>query len=222
VRKAASMLELVIAIVVMGIAMMTLPLMLSRVQSNNNFAMQQEAILMARTQIGDIVTYRWDENSLLNFKIGVLDTNSTYFRRDGNSTRRVGHVKGNKRRKFFNSERNASLTNTFGTADNGESIPDDIDDFNDKDKNLTGTTNASFDYKFSDANTTMKISVKYINDSNTSPFIFYPSTLPTGTTTTNIKMITVDLNNSQLDGNLTLRAFSCNIGANQLLRKDFY
>ncbi len=218
-RKAASMLELVIAIVVMGIAMMTLPLMLSRVQSNNNFAMQQEAILMARTQVGDIVTYRWDENSSYNSKIGVLDTNSAYFTRVGSSTRRIGHVKGNKRRKFFNSERNASLPNTFGTADNGESIPDDIDDFNNKDKNLTGTTNASFDYKFSDANTTMKITVQYIDDNNTSPvFDFNTSAL---STTTNIKMITVTLNNSQLDGNLTLRAFSCNIGANQLLRKDF-
>lgn len=206
----------------MGIAMMTLPLMLSRVQSNNNFAMQQEAILMARTQIGDIVTYRWDEHSMdSNLAFAVLDTNSNYYKRYPNdsSVRRIGHVKGNKRRKFFNSERNASLTNTFGTADNGESIPDDIDDFNDKDKNLTGTTNASFGYKFSDANTTMKISVKYVDDSNTSPFDFNQSSTPAGTT--NIKMITVDLNNSQLDGNLTLRAFSCNIGANRLLRKDF-
>lgn len=174
---------------------------------------------MARTQVGDIVTYRWDENSSYNSKIGVLDTNSAYFTRVGSSTRRIGHVKGNKRRKFFNSERNASLPNTFGTADNGESIPDDIDDFNNKDKNLTGTTNASFDYKFSDANTTMKITVQYIDDNNTSPvFDFNTSAL---STTTNIKMITVTLNNSQLDGNLTLRAFSCNIGANQLLRKDF-
>ena len=137
---------------------------------------------------------------------------------DQNSTRRIGHVKGNKRRKFFNSKRNATVSLGMEVSDNN--VPNDIDDFDDKDKNLTGTTNASFDYKFSDANTTMKISVKYIDDNNTSPvFDFNISAL---STTTNIKMITVSLNNSQLDGNLTLRAFSCNIGANQLLRKDFY
>lgn len=218
------MLELVIAIVVMGIAMMTLPLMLSRVQSNNNFAMQQEAILMVRTQIGDIVTYRWDENSKgSDFNFAVLDTNSSYYRRypDDISVRRIGHVKGNKRRKFFSTKTYASPSTKFGATADGNTYIDDIDDFDDSNKSLssTGDTNATIGYKLYDSNIT--VAIKYIDDSNTSPFDFNQLSNPIGTT--NIKMITVSLKNSQLgDENLTLRAFSCNIGANRLLRKDFY
>ena len=215
VRQAASMLELVVAIVIMGIAMMTLPLMLTRIQNNNNFAIQQEAILIARTQIGDILTYRWDEKSMdSNFNFGVLDTNSTYFKRNNSSRRRVGHIKGNKRRKYFSTERNASIIlGKEGTNYN------DIDDFNNVNNiNLSGTnSDASLGYKLNDSN--MSILVEYIDDNNASPFSFYPSTLPVGITTTNIKMITVSL--SQLDNNLSLRAFSCNLGANRLLRKNF-
>ena len=227
-KKASSMIELVIAIVVMGIAMMALPMMLTTVQNNNAFAMQQEAILLARTQIGDIITYRWDENSEdSSFNVGILDTNgSSDYNRfpDANNTRRVGHVKGDKRRKFFTIETNASLSSTFGAVDSAETIPDDIDDFDNKKKYLTtpidtNETNATLGYKVSDSN--MTISVKYISDINsTAIFDFNQASVPIGTT--NIKMITVSLRNSQLgDGNITLRAFSSNIGANQLLRKDF-
>lgn len=77
-RRGTSMLELVVAIVVMGIAVMALPLMLSQTKSNNEFAMQQEAILAARTKLGDVLTYAWDEaNVLLTGATLVLDTNDT-------------------------------------------------------------------------------------------------------------------------------------------------
>lgn len=221
-RNGSSMIELVIAIVIMGIAMMTLPMMLTRVQSNNAFAMQQEAILMARTQIGNIITYPWDEKSEdSSFNVGILDTNGDS---DYNRTNRVGLVNADKRRKFFTMPTYASLTSTFGIADNGESIPDDIDDFDNKNRNLTNPTNlneinATLGYKISDSN--MTIFVKYIDDNNTNiPFDFNLSSNPIGITT-NIKMIEVSLQNSLLDNNITLRAFSSNIGANQLLRRTF-
>ena len=224
-RSGASLLELVIAIVVMGISMMTLPLMLTTTQSNNTFAMQQEAILMARTQLGDIVTYRWDENSIDgNYTIAVLDTNSSYYKRypDSNSTRRVGHVKGNKRRKFFSYKRYATLDTALGKEN---SKYDDIDDFDTENRNLSDSnandTNATLGYKLSDTN--MSISVTYLNDTPTNPFDFNTSK-PLNSTqrSSNIKTLTLSLRNSLLgDKNLTFRAFSCNIGANQLLRRDF-
>ena len=101
-RNGSSKIKTVVAIIVMGIAMMTLPMMLTTVQNNNAFAMQQEAILMARTQLGDIMTYPWDENSIKNGISIVLDTtngdsNLSRFP-DSNSTRRIGHIKGDKRR----------------------------------------------------------------------------------------------------------------------------
>ena len=216
-KKASSMIELVIAIVVMGIAMMTLPMMLTTVQNNNTFALRQESILLARTQIGDIITYPWDEKSEdSSFNVAILDTNSTAYRRKPNSTRRIGHVKADKRRKFFTKETNATTSlGREGTDYN------DIDDFDTKDLNLADATdvNATLGYKLS-TDLNISISVKYISDINlTSIFDFNQTSTPVGTT--NIKMIEVSLTNSQLDGNITLRAFSSNIGANQLLRRTW-
>ena len=229
-RKASSMLELVIAIVVMGIAMMTLPMMLTRVQSNNEFAMQQEAVLMARTELGDILTYPWDGNSTdSSLNVGVLDTTSgdSDFNRSTDSIRRKGHVKADKRRKFFATPTYATLKSNFGTT----GTPGDIDDFDTStDINLTTThdaneTNATLGYKVSDSN--MSVSVKYLSDittyDTTNGIVTFDintsATPPTGTT--NLKLIEVSLTNSLLDGSITLRAFSANIGANQLLRRTF-
>lgn len=226
-RNGASLLELVIAIVVMGIAMMTLPLMLTTTQKNNIFALQQEAILMARTQLGDIVTYRWDDKSSDGSQIAVLDTNDTYsnYNRypDNSSNRRIGHVKGNKRRKFFNNMRYATSDTALGKEDSNYN---DIDDFNDANLTLSDSsdTNTTQGYKLSDSN--MSITVKYLNDTpptNSSDAFDFNITKPLDTNqhSSNIKVITLTLKNSQLEHNLTIRAFSCNLGAGELLRRDF-
>jgi len=215
-RNGSSMIELVIAIVVMGIAMMTLPMMLTTVQNNNTFALQQEAILMTRTQLGDIMTYPWDDKSEDNsFNIGILDTSGDS---DFNRTNRVGLVKADKRRKFFTTVTTATLPANLG-QDGGDY--DDIDDFDTKNMHLSTSsdTNATIGYK-TDSN--MTISVKYIDDNTSYPlttFDFNASSTPAGTT--NIKMIEISLTNSLLDNNITLRSFSSNIGANQLLRRTF-
>ncbi len=212
--KAFSMIELVVSIVVIGIAMMTLPLMLTTIEENNSFAVQQEAILMARTHIGDIVTYSWDENSTnSSFDVAVLDTDSSYYKREENTTRRVGHVKADKRRKFFTHETSSTAIGQEGSAFN------DIDDFDDKNGTFQGTINSIFGYKISEDDMTISASVRYVLDTNTTPFDFNISSRPIGTT--NIKMIEVSLKDTLLEGNITLRAFSSNIGANQLLRRKF-
>jgi len=214
-RKAASLIELVFAIVIMGLAMTTLPMMLTRVQKNNTFAMQQEAILIARTQIGDIITYPWDENSFDDsYNVGILDTDGDT---DFNRTNRVGLINANKRRKFFTNNTPA----TYPLVKESTDI-DDIDDFNTKNQVLTAgvNTNSTLGYKLSDSN--MTINVNYIADTTTFPT---PGTFNFNTTSlsksTNIKMIEVSLQNGLLDKNITLRTFSSNIGANQLLRRTF-
>lgn len=221
-RKASSMIELVIAIVIMGIAMMTLPMMLTKVQENNAFSLQQESILMARTQLGDITTHPWDENTIQNGIATVLDVSNgdselTRYP-DANSTRRVGHAKGNKRRKFNNDEVNASIA----LGSDGSDL-DDIDDFNTNVKNLVDAndTNTTLGYKLSDINLT--IAVNYVSDdanysSSTVGFNFPTASTPPST---NLKMVTIVLKNSLSDNNITLRTYVSNIGANQLLRKDF-
>lgn len=212
--KASSMIELVIAIVVMGIAIMTLPLMLTRTQNNNAFAIQQEAILASRTQIGDILTYPWDENSKNNTY--VLDTNSTYFKRETNSTRRKGHVKGYKRRKL-------SSTPTYASSVLGIEVPgvyDDIDDFNSgairKVIETNGTAIAGLDYKF-DFN--MSTNVVYVKDNYVNGTIFELNATALIGQTSNIKMIELQAKGGDI--NLKLRAYSTNIGENELLRRTW-
>ena len=216
-RKGSSMIELVIAIVVMGIAVMTLPLMLERTQANNAFAMQQEAILAAKTQIGDIITFPWDENSIniTSNVVAVLDTDSGSYNRDPdvNSTRRIGHVKQDKRRKFFSNETNAS--------DIGAAATDNIIDMADFDTSNTslithaGEDAGTLDYRF-DFNMTTK--VRYITDTPATTFIFPKN--GSMTTTSNIKMIEVTLQGKDIS-TFTLRAYSANIGESQLLRRDY-
>ena len=214
-RKASSMIELVIAIVIMGIAVMTLPLMLERVQENNAFAMQQEAILAAKTQLGDMITYPWDENSLKNNVVAVLDTQSASYQREVNTTRRIGHVKQDKRRKFFSNETNASV---IGTATNNIT---DIADF-DTDVAVLNKLNAadadfagSLDYRF-DFN--MTTSVRYIDDTGSPTNFIFPDT--NISTTSNIKMITVTLQGDNIS-TFKLRAYSSNIGESELLRRNY-
>jgi len=210
VRKAASMLELVIAIVVMGIAMMTLPLMLTTTQNNNIFTMRQEAIYAARTQLGDMLTYSWDEHSMdSNLNIGVLDTNST------NNNLRIGHVKGNKRRKYFTKETNATTPAKLG-KDGAELTPNDIDDFSSPTPVTIQHIANTLDYRY-DLNMTTTVSYVDDNFAEGSTFIL---DINSSNKSTNIKMTKLIITNNN-DFNMTLRAYSCNIGANQLLRRDF-
>ena len=220
-RKATSMLELVIAIVVMGIAMMTLPTMLTTIQNNNVFSLRQEAILAARTQLGDELTYLWDQNSIdSNQNIAVLDTNSTNsnFERVPGTIHRIGHIKGNKRRKYFSSITYATSPVNLG-KDAGETIPNDIDDFSSSAPVTIKHDANSLDYRY-DLN--MTTTVSYVDDNFTegTTFDFNTSTISPAKST-NIKMTTLTITNNNNDFNMLLRAYSCNIGANRLLRRDF-
>ena len=212
-----SMIELVFAIVIMGIAVMSLPLILTQVQNNNAFAMQQEAILAAKSKIGDILTYEWDERSydINASRSFVLDTvnGDTELSATG-MRRRIGHVNTDYRRKFFPVATNAS---TIG-ADGGDL--DDVDDFNGTTNPLTVTagegTALGLDYVF-DLNLTA--TVKYADDdadysvSTFNGFALDYAGAPA--TPTNIKVISVRVTGGEQ--NITLNAFTCNIGESTLL-----
>ena len=205
-RKASSMIELVIAIVVMGIAVMTLPLMLERTQANNAFVMQQEAILAAKTQLGDIITYPWDDNSLQGNVVAVLDTEGNNdYKREAGTIRRKGHVKQDKRRKFFDAviipgnNAEISISDFIGTSQLSPT------------SDIGGVEETSLDYRFTiDLNTT----VSYVSDAT---FAF---PIITQVATSNIKMIEVEASGDEMS-TFTLRAYSANIGESQLLRRDY-
>ena len=214
-RKAASMLELVIAIVVMGIALSALPLILTQSQNSNALALQQEAIMATKAKISYILAYEWDANSYdENAGVSrVLDTTSLATAHDAfntTSSRRIGHVEADKRRR---------LKDTNSTARTPSGIPNDsIDYFNGKDENISISNQD--DYIFS---ILLNPAVSYISDGNnsldynSSIIGFNFSTTPITTNPTNIKMITVTTTVN--DRNITMRAYASNIGENGILSK---
>ncbi len=204
-RSAMSMLELVFAIVIMGISVMSLPLILTQVQNNNAFAMQQEAILATKTKIGDILTYEWDDNSYNTTaqRSFVLNTNGNAIL-DCNATtlRRIGHINADYRRK-------CSAMNATGI---GTSNGTDIDQFHNQPTTIATVEGAgTLDYVFTAL--TLTPTITYISDAQLNNFTFNPNNI--SATPTNIKTISVQVTGT--NQNITLRAFSCNIGESTLL-----
>jgi Tfp pilus assembly protein PilV len=217
-RHAMSMIETVIAIVVMGIAVSALPLILTQSQNNNALALQQEAILATKAKVAYILGYEWDARSYdENASVSrVLNTTSSTEAHDAfdslvaDPLRRKGHILADKRRRLWD----ANIT-----PDNETVGFNDIDDFNGRSE--TTSVTALDDYIF-DVNVTSTVS--YVSDGrgsvnydlNTTDFNF--STTPITTDWTNIKMITV--NTTGANGiNITLRTFASNIGESGILSK---
>lgn len=205
------MIELIFAIVVMSIAMLAIPPVLSQTSSNINEVIKQEAIFQAYRTIGTILTYKWDDKSVIGDDTNtshILDTTSNETelnRTNSGSVVRIGNFNVLDRRTFFSSTRYA--TDPLG-LESGETEEDDIDDF---DGHTDSITAAPGEYAFSFDLTSH---IKYISDSadytNSTLDITIP--LTTANTTTSIKLI--ELNVTDTDGVpiLVLRALSCNIG----------
>lgn len=219
-RHAASMIELVIAIVVMGIAVSALPLILTQSQNSNMMALQQEAVLATKAKMSYILAYEWDANSFdtTSGLSRVLDTTTSANADNSfdanNSTRRVGHINADKRRRLWdvgNGQR-TPLSETAGF--------DDIDDFDGRDENVSVLTSED-DYIF---NITLHPTINYTSDSlvsgaytdETIRFDFDANA--TFGNPTNLKMITIETTgNNGL--HIVLRAFAANIGESAILKK---
>ena len=230
-RPAVAMIELIFAIVVIGLVLMSAPMLMQTAANSGYVTTQQEAISEVAARISMVMGYHWDENDtdeefldpILNVSStgdNELDKNSTTKRRKGTPLQSY--------RSFIRSDSNESLnaSTSFGPVDTGETsgTEDDIDDFDGNITYLTGSS-ASADYIDS---IKIKTIVTYISDSanyNSSAitYNFNPSTATTATT--NIKMIEANLTSTsnvpELNKTIILRAFSCNIGGYELEERSF-
>ncbi len=231
-RKGISLIELVLAIVVIAISVMSVPMMLQEGAKSDAFSMMQESILAARTKIGNILSYQWDDNSrdgnnsegrlrALDVHVGAaaLDRNATYY-----IERRIGHIYGDLRRKMM-------ATPTYPSSNVDANITD-INDFDGKTSTLvaTGSDTATDTYDYLDTEMNLTTHVYYVsdlvtgtdyNDTNIS-FVFDPSTkqaVTNNANSTNIKMIELKLTSRNYQPFL-FRTFSCNLGEVDLLEKE--
>ncbi|MFC2073680.1 type II secretion system protein [Campylobacterota bacterium] len=239
VRHAFTMIELIFALVIMGIIFITLPLILLNDSTNVERNLMQEAILASSTKLGQILSFSWDENSALDVNVlaashsvdvtsatGVLD-------RVGTTDFRIGHLQQPLHRRMTPASAPRSASTTLGT-DVGDIISDDIDD-TDGDTNvaLIGTTTTLTSKEGYKKNYRVTTKVEYVSDSNFRNGTLYSSNLIDYTFdttvvagTSNLKMveIEVDQNNSgtwSTEPILRLRAYSANVGETDYYKRTY-
>jgi len=242
-KPAIAMIELIFALVIIGIVLMSAPMLIQQSIRSGNVALQQEAIAAAASQASIILSMHWDEKNS-NIPIGtspLLDTNRVPF--DFNLTNIPAGLIGVSGRNI--EDHNQTLIPTsfahFGTdetndSDTNESDYTDFDDIDDYQNTTFGllvfnnekTSTDVGDYV--DVNISMKTTINYTEDQPTVTIPPISNLNMIGNTInmsskinstplasiSNIKFITVNLTSdsgvAELDKNITLQAFSCNIG----------
>lgn len=235
-RPAIAMLELIFAIVIMGIILMSAPMLISTASKSGYVAIQQEGINEAASQVNMIMGYHWDENDAderyIDPILAVSASGDTDLNEEGNTSHRLGTPQESYR-SFVRSDGVDDLTASTTLGDEaGETEKDDIDDFSDTNTSLVFIPETTLETNVADYIETSTINIDrdivYSNDSanyNQSSITFDPSfTAAAGTT--NIKSIIVTLTSSSAAEELnqkeiTLRGFSCNIGGYKLEEREF-
>ncbi len=217
-RPAIAMIELIFAIVIMGIVMMSAPMLISTASNSTSVVLQQEGINQAVSRITMVLSYPWDEADTNDSCIPpVLRVTNGDIALDIN---RSGVPLASNSRKF-NSCGMILNASTLGT-DASDTEKDDIDDFG-----ITSLAEIQDDggrYIGKNA-VSIVTAVSYGLDTATysGATITFKPTPGTGGTT-NIKNIDVNvttyLGDAELESTIIMHAFSCNIGGIAYERKQ--
>lgn len=193
VRTAFTLIELIFAIVIIAISVVSLPMMNQVVSSGVDSSLKQEAIFAAATELNEVVAAHWDQNSLettmLDSYAKVIETGDCI--NNVNSSRyrlRPGHINQPLHRRCLDST-------VLGAADSNASIAVvDLDDMAHSNSPIVIGTTSEAGYK--------DIYTSTITVSRPANFAGVNN---------NIKMITSQISDS--DGALSLlRTYSANIG----------
>lgn len=235
-RKAIAMIELIFAIVVIGLILMTAPMVISTATKSGYVALQQESIAAASSEIGMILTHHWDEEDTdQNLSAPILITNGDGALDEVPLTGLRAGTSIYSKRTFLTSLGGRLNATAIGNLGHDLNDRDDIDDFTTLSSTLydeESTTTSDGDYI--DKDIVLNTTVSYISDAPTSGsyvgtgtsigFDLDTSAAASGTTT-NIKNVVVNLTTTKTDEemqkSIVLRAFSCNIGTYELEERTF-
>lgn len=221
-RKAIAMLELIFAIVIIGITLLSVPNLIYQASESGYTTIQQESIAAAASDLSLILSREWDEN-------GTSDEYHTPILTTTSATSTLSTRPGAQSRSFFTGIGGPFPANAIG-SDTDDLDFDDIDDGDGVPGQLhliDGTQDLI------DIDITISTDVDYIADAtnagtwNASPaitFNFSPTAAGSPTNTTNIKKVSITLtSNSSVeelsDKEITFNAFSSNIGSYKLERR---
>lgn len=248
-RKAIAMIELIFAIVIMGIVMMSAPLLINTATQSGYVAMQQESIAIASSKMGMIMTHEWDEQGTdTNLTTPILLTDSDGVQGLGpvsigayNTGKRAGSVNIETQRSFLTTVGpgfSATLPANFTT----ENDFNDIDDYDDVQSQVriyageTTNTQTGFVGDVADAGVRLLSTVEYMDETldagsyqgapgiDTVVYAPFNKAMPPANST-NIKYINVTLTtitpDVEMNKTIRLNAFSCNIGSYALEERSF-
>lgn len=203
-RKAVAMIELIFAIVVMGFAMLAIPNITAQSAKSSQSAINQEAVAAAAAQMQNILSSHWDAEDTGANGSPILSLNGAAITdRPGRDSREI----------YDNSGEILSASATSVAAIG----TDDMGDYNGLNTPIEIIENSQ---DYSDKKLNMLSTVLYTTD-DTGAYNFDPSVTDGGIT--NIKKVSVALTSaetSQENKNVTLHAFSCNIGVPTLNSKQ--
>ena len=236
-KKAVALIELIFAIVIIGLSLLSIPNIIGMSTKSSNEAFTQEAISNGFSFMGMILAQYWDEvvtdpkynSSILYVKNGDSELEEAKDAYGNLLGIRVGSALSTSRRfaKDINGTKIYATSPSHFGVDVNDTVADDIDDFHNSSttlQNIESTTPESGDYK--DISITMNVKVAYILDSNnysaTSINFDNPFNNISATQSTNIKAITLQITSSNdPTKNIIFRAFSCNIGAGEIKERLF-
>lgn len=228
-RPAVAMIELIFALVIMGIVLMSAPQLISTAAQSSYVAIQQESISEAAAQNNMILGYHWDEQdaneSFLDPILTVTDGDDEL-----DPVASTGRRKGTpllSRRTFVRKDGKYNLPASAKLGpEAGETFEDDIDDFNGTSTHLTlsGTDKAGLAETTTVAinNTVIYLGDKTDYAANTVSYSPMPATPGK---TTNIKAVGVSVSSTssaeELQKLVVLWSMSCNIGGYELEKRPF-
>ena len=229
-RTAFTLIELIFAIIIIAIVVMSMPLMMKTNEEAIEANIAQEAIFASSTKMMQMLTYPWDANATdstnPNSYGKVVDLTSgtnAYKRSDANGTLntsssyRVGHILQDNHRRFHDSslasthQINSLTSSSNPTALNNvaqTSVPLEVAGVAATKGSSTGYKNA---YK-------MDVGVSFIPDTPSSTFNFEGEG---SSTASNMKLIKVTIKNEKNEVLTVLRSYSANIGEFDFAKRRF-
>lgn len=235
-RPAIAMIELIFAIVVIGITLLSAPLILNQSIRSSTVAIQQEAIAAAGSQLSLILTQNWDENaSDQAIGFGILNVANGNNALDNNGSRDLNATYSTRTLNTLPGFTDATPAPSLGKEEAAAFLNDDIDDYNGESHQLVvyagETANLSDNQgEYIDQNITMRTTVAYADTSGINfandPLAYNNPFRRSAGISTNIKLVSVQLtsgniNTGEFSKTVNLSAFTCNIGVPSLTTQGF-
>lgn len=231
-KKGIAMVELIFALVIMGIVLLSAPMLIQQSIASSNIALQQESIAAIASHTGILLSKHWDEGDTnLSAGISPILTLTSPTLPSPYNFEGINFENNVSGRSSTVADDNVSASAILG-QDNGDF--DDIDDYNAFPITLAvfSTENSTIGTlgDYIDSSISITTTVSYADDrADTVAFnqdiieagnnIFGTQSLGVGIQS-NIKFVeTVLISNSgvdELEKNITLNAFSCNLGTYSL------